>query len=104
MIYNLIFRLRLILLACSVCHMFVIHFVAFVSLVGLVYSSATLVSPRVRQLATYSHKYMNGFISRNAFETIIRDQGSDTRLQSKSRNSFPRNLFPRKSLPRKLFL
>ena len=54
------------------------YFVAVVSLVGLVYRSATLVSPRVRQLTTYSHKYINGLVSRNAFETIIRDRGCDS--------------------------
>ena len=54
------------------------YFVAIVSLIGLVYRLATLVSPRVRQLATYSRKRMSDVVSRDAFESIIKRRSCGT--------------------------
>ena len=53
-------------------------FLSVISVLGLVYRLATLVSPRVRQLATYSRKRMSDSDSRNALKSIVYNQGCGT--------------------------
>ena len=53
-------------------------FLAVISVLGLVYRLATLVSPRVRQLSTYSRKRIDDSETRNAVKSIIWSQGCGT--------------------------
>ena len=68
-------------------------FLAVISLLGLVYRLATLVSPLVRQLTTNSRNRMTDSVSKKAFASIIRYQDCGTWffLDLLSRNMDPMN-------------